>query len=125
MHNAPSPQLIQQRIRNRIFEYLEGVAEYPRNRGVWDLNELVNEWETWVNDSFMSNDFPPPAFSVEEVTAMEITHDAWLRFADATPRKSIEDEGAALSLPEWFALVGACAAAVKVFQVRAEIGNDA
>jgi hypothetical protein len=131
MHNAPSPQLIQQWIRNRIFEYLEGVAEYPQYRGAWDLNELINEWEMWVNDPFRSHDFPPPAFSVEEVTAMEITHDSWLRFADATPPKSIGDEDAARSLPEWFAFVGACSAAIKIFQVRgrlpedAEIGDDA
>ena len=129
MHDAPSQALVEQRIRNRIFEYLEGVAEYPRHRGVWDLNELINEWETWVNHPFLSHDFPPPAFSPDEVAAMAVTHDAWLKFSDATS-KDIKDESETLSLPEWLAFVGACSAAIKIFQVRgrlredAEIGND-
>jgi hypothetical protein len=78
MHETPSPQLIQQRIRNRIFEYFEGVEKYAKYHGAWDLNELVNEWETWVNDPFVPEDFPEPAFSVEEVAAMNIAHNAWL-----------------------------------------------
>ena len=130
MNNAPSQLLVEQRVRNRIFEYLEGVREYPRHRGQTDLNELINEWETWVDDPFLPGDFPPPAFSSDEVAALAITHGAWLAFADSTP-KDIKDERAPLSLPEWKAFVAACSAAIKVFQVRgplredAEIGHDA
>ena len=130
MHDAPSKLLVQQRVRNRIFEYLEGVEEYPRARGVWDLNELINEWESWVDHPFLPRDYPPPAFSADEVTALAITHDAWLAFSDSTPQ-DIKDERAALSMPEWKAFVDACCAAIKVFQVRgrlredAEIGRDA
>jgi hypothetical protein len=45
--------------------------------------------------------------------------------------QDIKDERAALSMPEWKAFVDACSAAMKVFQVRgrlredAEIGRDA
>ncbi len=130
MHNVPSKLVILQRVRNRIFEYLEEVTEYPRSRGVWDLNELINEWESWVDHPFLPRDYPPPVFSAGEVTALAITHDAWRAFADATP-KEIKDERAALSLPEWRTFVDACSTAMKVFQVRgrlpenAEIGRDA
>jgi hypothetical protein len=130
MHNAPSTLLVQQRVRNRIFEYLEGVTEYPRARGVWDLNELINEWESWVDHPFLPGDFSPPAFSADEMNALAITHDAWLAFADSTPQ-DIKDEPAALCMPEWKAFVDTCSAAIKVFQVRGrlredvEIGRDA
>jgi hypothetical protein len=124
MHNPPSQLLVQQRVRNRIFEYLEGVEEYPRARGVWELNELINEWETWVDHPFLSRDYPPPAFSADEVTALAITHDAWLAFADSTPQ-DIKDECGPLSMPEWKAFVDACSAAIKVFQVRGRLPEDA
>ena len=130
MQDAPSELLIQQRVRNRIFEYLEGVEEYPRIRGVWDLNELINEWETWVDHPFLPQDYPPPAFSADEVTALAITHVAWHAFPVSTAQ-DIKDERAALLMPEWNASVDACSAAIKAFQVRgrlpedAEIGRDA
>jgi hypothetical protein len=124
MHNAPSKLVTLQRVRNRIFEYLEAVAEYPRVRGVWDLNELVNEWQSWVDHPFLPEDYPPPAFSAGEVTALAITHDAWLAFADATPR-NIKDEHAALSMPEWKTFVDACSTAIQVFQVRGRLPEDA
>jgi hypothetical protein len=115
---------IERRIRNQILEYLEGVVEYPRNRGQTDLNELVNEWETWVDDPFLSQNFPAPAFSANEVAALAITHDAWLAFANSSP-KDIKDEPAALSLPEWKVFVGACSAAIKVFLGRGRFREDA
>ena len=123
MHDAPSSLLVKQRVRNRIFEYLEGVKEYPRARGVWDLNELINEWEFWVDHPFLPRDYPQPAFSVDEVGALAITHDAWQAFADSTPR-NIQDEPAALATPEWKSFVDACTAAIKVFQVRGRLSED-
>lgn len=124
MHDTPSKLLVQQRVRNRIFEYLEGVKEYPRARGVWDLNELINEWKSWIDHPFLPRDYPPPAFSAGEVVALAITHDAWLAFANSTPQ-DIKDERAALSMPEWKAFVAACSAAIKVFQVRGRLREDA
>jgi len=130
MRDATSQLLVEQRIRNRIYEYLEGVVEYSRHPGAGDFNELINEWETWVDSPFLPRDFPPPAFSADEVTVLAITHEAWLAFADSTPQ-NIKDERATLSMPEWKAFVNACSAAIDVFQVRgrlredAEIGHDA
>jgi hypothetical protein len=123
MEHKPPPIVIEQQIRNRIFEYLESVAEYPRNAGVWDLNELVNSWETWVDDPFKPSDFPSPVFSPQEVASMEIAHDAWLKFANATPRK-IGDEQRALSLPEWKVFVDSCASAARMFDVRGRLLED-
>jgi hypothetical protein len=125
-----SPLLIEQRIRNLIFEYLEGVTEYLRSPCVRNLSQLINEWETWVNDPFLLGDFPPPAFSADEVAGLAITHEAWLVSANST-RKNIKDERVALSTSEWKSLIEACSAAIKVFQVRGrlpedlEIGGDA
>jgi hypothetical protein len=130
MHEAPSQLLVEQRVRNRIFEYLQGVTEYHRSPGAWDLNQLINEWETWVDHPFLPADFPPPAFSADEVAALAITHVAWLAFADSTA-KDIKDDREPLSLPEWKTFVDACSDAIRVFRVRgrlredAEIGQDA
>jgi hypothetical protein len=96
MTEEPSKLLVMQRIRNRIFEYLEGVLEYESDPGAWDLNELVNEWEMWVEHTFQKNDFAPPAFTPSEADALALVHLAWLAFADATPNP-IRNEMEALS----------------------------
>jgi hypothetical protein len=124
MEDKPPPIMIEQRIRNRIFEYLEGVAEYPLNSGVWDLGDVINDWETWVDDPFEPRNFPSPVFTSDEVRSMAITHVAWLKFADAFP-KSTRDERAALSLPEWRRFRDSCANCVEVFGVRGRMPEDA
>lgn len=123
MNDHPSKILVEQRIRNRIFEYLEGVIEYEREPGVWDLNELVNEWEFNINAPFSANNFPPPVFTENERAALAKVNAAWLAFTNVTPRK-IFDEKQALFLPEWLALLTACSVATKVFSERGRFSEE-
>jgi hypothetical protein len=123
MEDKLAPNIIEQRIRNRIFEYLEGVAEYPRNAGVWDLGDVINGWETWVDDPFEPRNFPSPVFTPDEVSSMAVAHAAWLKFADAIP-KSTRDERVALSLPEWKIFADSCANCAEIFGVRGRVPED-
>jgi hypothetical protein len=123
MRASLPPKLIEQRIRNRIYEYVESVAEFPANRGVWDLNELVNSWEDYVPDPFQAHMFPAPTFSAGEVAAMSQVHSAWLAFADATPQK-IDDEFLAMRTPQWIALVEASRRASSTFSIRGKLEEE-
>src|SRR5215510_14084971 len=123
MRESVPPKLISQRIRNRIYEYLESVAEFPENRGVWDLNELVNEWEFYVAEPFDAKQFPEPTFAPTEVAAIADVHSAWLAFADVTPQ-SINDEGQAIRTPQWTALVEASRKACGTFSLRGKVPEE-
>jgi hypothetical protein len=41
-------RLVEQRIRNRLFEYVEWVVEAERFPPEFLLNELLNQWEDFV-----------------------------------------------------------------------------
>ena len=123
MRAGVQSQLVDQRIRNRIYEYVESVAEFPANRGVWDLNELVNEWEAYVADPFNAESFLAPTFTHGEVAALARVHTAWRAFADATPQ-TISDEANAMQVPEWRALVEACTDARNTLSVRGKLPEE-
>jgi hypothetical protein len=116
-------KIVEQRTRNRIYEYVASVAEFPENRGVWDLNELVNEWEFYVEDPFDAGRFAAPTFVPAEVAAIADVHSAWLTFAEATPQ-SIDDEAQAMRMPQWLALVEACRKACSAFSVRGRLPEE-
>jgi|SRR5688572_3960508 len=123
MRASVPPKLVEQRIRNRIYEYVDSVAEFPANRGVWDLNELVNEWETFVADPFEPSSFQAPAFTPDEVDAMADVHTAWLAFADAMPH-TIVDEVKAMQTPQWPVLVEVCRKASHTFSLRGKLSEE-
>ncbi|MBV1777238.1 hypothetical protein KSF73_16070 [Burkholderiaceae bacterium DAT-1] len=123
MSNQPSKLVIEQRIGNRIFEYLNGVIEYEVKPDAWNLNELVNDWEFNVSDTFTPSDYPYPAFTDSENKAMSNVHAAWLIFANATPQ-TITDEALARSLPEWKFFLTACSFAVEVFSQRGYLDEN-
>jgi hypothetical protein len=123
MKSAVPPLLVKQQIRNRIYEYVASVAEYPGNREVWDLNEVVNEWEMYVDDPFERAAFPAPAFHPTEIAAMAEVHAAWLAFADATP-PAITDEARAMATLQWRTLVEACRSACLAFAVRGKFPEE-
>jgi hypothetical protein len=123
MRASVPPKLIEQRIRNRIYEYVESVAEFPANRGAWDLNELVNSWEDYVPDPFQADMFSAPTFTAGEVAAMAEVHFAWLAFSDATPQ-NIDDEAIAMRTPQWTALVEASRRACSTFSTRGKLEEE-
>jgi len=116
--------LVQQRIRNRIYEYAASVAMYPAERGTWDLGEVVNAWEDYVSDPFKVSAFPAPAFVPAEVAAIADIHAAWLAFANSTPQ-FITDEARTMATPQWRALVQTCGRARDIFAARGVLSEEA
>lgn len=111
------PMLVQQRIRNCIHKYVSSVVAYQANRGMWDLNEVVGEWEMYVTDPFECAAFPLPVFAPTELAAISDVHAAWLSFTGSTS-KSITDEGRAMETWQWRSFVGACRKAELAFAAR-------
>jgi hypothetical protein len=121
--HQPSPRIIQQRIRNRIFEYLEMVVEFESDHPPWDLNELVNQWEDWVRRPCSVDTWPPPTYTCEEVAILMKMDSAWDSFCEATPG-NIVDESAALRNPAWSNLVCAAAAALNELRKRGKLSEE-
>jgi hypothetical protein len=48
-------------------------------------NEVINQWEDWVQNQDLS-DFGPPVFTPEEVAALAAFGRTWARVADATEK---------------------------------------
>ena len=58
--------LVERRIRNRIFECVRSMAEYPRGRGISNLSDDLNDWEMNVEYPFLGSSYPAPAFDPSE-----------------------------------------------------------
>jgi hypothetical protein len=116
------PGLVQQRIRNRIYEYLGGVVEFSAARGTWDLSDAVNEWQMYVDDPFVASAFSAPAFTPAEVVELSLVHSAWNAFANAA--HDMSDEERCMRLSEWSHFVTACARAEGVFAARGRLSED-
>ncbi len=116
-------RVVEQRIRNRIMEYLLGVSEFESDPGVQDLNDLVNDWEFNINGPFSPREFPLPPYTHQEVMALEAVDVAWNRFCNATPQ-TIKDEEAAFALPEWAQFRTEARAALDVFLQRGKLSED-
>lgn len=107
---AMNSEFIHKRVRNRVIELLDWLVECettPPNCGVL---ELLNFWEDWIPSPIPENCFPEPVFTPEEELHIRITNAQLDAFFHAIS-KSIEDDSAALRLPEWAAVVAAAKAA--------------
>jgi hypothetical protein len=118
-----SQQVVEQRMRNRIIEYLDDVAEYENDPPWWDLNEMINQWEDYVVHPLDPAKYTVPVYTDREAEALVAVDNAWLAFADATP-DAISDEAAALRMREWRAFVSAAETAMKVFSERGRLSED-
>ena len=116
-------RLIEQRIRNRLFEYVEWVVEAEHAPPGLGLNELLNQWEDFVRRPVEVETFPAPVFTEPEVEALKTLDSAWNRFCNATPA-TVLDERAAMSAPEWRDFVGAAKATAQVFALRGRLSED-
>lgn len=99
-----SPQLIHQRVRNRIAETLEWVLESWNTPPALGFNSLINYWNDWAGSPVVEDDFPAPVYTKEEVQCLRKVSEALDVFCNATP-PSIEDEIDTLALPEWMDVV--------------------
>lgn len=120
----PSRQVVEQRIRNRIIEYLEMLCRYHLDPPPWDLNETVNQWEDWVQSPAGADQFKSPTYSPTERKLLLEVDRALSAFCGVTPT-AICDGDMALQGPEWTALIAAAGRALQEFSLRGRLSEDA
>jgi hypothetical protein len=128
--STPSRRVVEQRVRNRIIEYLELAAsfedqlQYQRNVPVaYVPSEVIEQWADWVHTDPRSVDQHPDVYSADEIAEMRRFHAVWDVTADAIPksRPPIEEVQA---LSEWSNLRRAAAQAHSVFLRRGKLPDD-
>jgi hypothetical protein len=119
-----SRQLLQQRVRNRIMDYLQLAAsadqqrDYERRVPIAQLpSEMINQWEDWVRDDDL-NWYAAPVFSQDESEAILTFHDVWSAVADETPNPMPHTIDLLIGTPVWNRLMIAAQAALAVFEKR-------
>jgi len=125
-----SQQLLHQRIRNRIIEYLELAAsadeqrEYERRAPMAHVpNEMINQWEDWVNGDDLDW-YGPPIFSDDERHALRSFNSVWLAVADETPDPMPSSIELLLGTPVWARLMAEAQAALMVFEKRGRFDEE-
>ncbi len=116
-------RIVEQRVRNRIIEYLLVVSEFEDDSGVLDLNDLVNDWEFNISGPFEPRHFSMRTYTHQEVEALKAVDAAWNRFSNATPA-TIRDAAIALALPEWVQFRTEARSALGVFLKRGKLSED-
>ena len=126
----PSTRLVEQRIRNRIIEYLELAAsfeaqrEYDRDRIAYVPHEVIEQWADWnpVDQSRWPGRLSEP-YSPEEVEAMNGFHAEWEWVIEHTPNP-LPELTELQQLPAWERLRDAARLTLLVFQVRGRLPED-
>lgn len=118
-----SSQTIDQRVRNRVIEYLEMLANYENDPPPWDINETVNQWEDWIVSPATRDQFPGPVYSELEALQLVEVDTAWTAFADAPP-SSIQSDQLAKRCPEWVAFITAAKRALECLNLRGRLPED-
>ncbi len=125
---VPARRIVDQRIRNRIIEYLELASSFDAQRAyqarapVSVPSELINQWEDWVSDP-NSPVFARPPFSAAEREAILSFHCVWDSVASATP-DPLPPLEQTLQLPQWSELRRAAERALCVFTVQGRLPED-
>ncbi len=131
MMDQPIPrQLLQQRVRNGIMDYLELAASideqraYERRVPIAQVpNELINQWEDWVRYDDLDW-YGAPVFSPDEAEAIRAFHGVWQAVADATPEPMPHTIDALIGTPIWNRLVTAAQSALAVFEMRGRFDQE-
>jgi hypothetical protein len=86
------PQVLEQRIRNRLFEYVVWVQGYEReSEPRLGLGELHNQWEDFLTRPICEANFPAPAFTVNQIRTLKRLDDVWELLCSATPKHITND----------------------------------
>ncbi|MDR2239012.1 MAG: hypothetical protein LBE33_01035 [Zoogloeaceae bacterium] len=115
--------LIYQRIRNRVIEELESIVQAENMCPSYGVNELVNSWEDWVPIPMPKNYFSLPVFTAQENELLYQVGTAFNEFCKVTP-KVIEDDAAAILLPQWLSVVSAARSALSVMRIRGKMSEE-
>ncbi len=121
---------MEQRVRNRIIEYLELAASfdeqqsYERNVPIAHVPyEVMNQWE----DNFprgLERDLPRmDVFSPDEIAALREVEPTWLAASRALP-DDYPTLAAVQALPAWAALRNAASSALAVFERRGRLSEE-
>jgi len=129
-----SSQLLRQRIRNNIMDYLHTASSFEEQRkyernliaakapGIVPV-EMINGWddEIWTDDFAW---YCEPIFSEEENDAIRSFHEIWNAVADAIPEPmpwTIED---LIGTEPWNRLARAAQTALVVFNKRGRFSSE-
>jgi hypothetical protein len=126
----PSKRLVEQRIRNRVIEYLELAAsfeeqqQYERNVPIaYVPGEVIDQW----GDNFprgLERDLPRVGiFSADEIAALREVEPTWVAACRAMP-DDYPTLPAVQALPAWEALRDAASSALAVFEQRGGLSED-
>jgi hypothetical protein len=128
--DQPSDRVVEQRVRNRVIEYLEVTAsfeaqqEYERDAPIaYVPYEVINQWEDWVGNDPRSNPDISDVYDRPEVEAMCQFQSAWEVVVAVVPDDypSLSDVQA---IPEWETLRTTAEAALNVFMRRGKMPED-
>jgi hypothetical protein len=119
----PSQQLVLQRVRNRIIEYLETTSSLERQRVPHVVpGETINSWEDSVLEPWLKQ-YVPPVFSDDERQAILSFHRTWDAVSAGLAWSQTNFDELAGN-PEWERLRTAAASALAVFQRRGKCSED-
>lgn len=128
--DKPSRRVVEQRVRNRIIEYLELASSFEAQQ-VYERDvpivhvpyEVINQWKDWVHKDPREDRDLSDVYDGAEVEAMCQFHAAW---DDAV--SAVSEDFPLLSevqaLPEWYRLREAAASALSVFMRRGKMSED-
>jgi hypothetical protein len=126
--NEVSAQLVLQRIRNRILDYLELASSrdaqlaYQAAAPVPVAYELFNQWDDWFRGDPSS--LADPAFTEDERSALTRFHSALNEAADLVPQ-TVPDLAIFQALPGWSIIQRAATEALCAFAHRGRLPEDA
>lgn len=127
----PSPRLVEQRIRNRIIEYLELASSFEAQTEyqvaatiAYVPSEVIEQWNDWnpVDQSRWPGRLTDP-YSAEEIEAMQTFHAVWEWVIEHTPDPLPELSEVQL-MPAWQRLRQAAEDALRPFHERGLLPED-
>jgi hypothetical protein len=124
----PTQQVVLQRIRNRIIEYLELASSFGDQRNYQSIapvnvgNEIINQWEDLVRDP-RDPAFVAPVFSAAEQESVAQFHNVWNAVAANTP-DPVPELDSLFATAEWQRLRAAALLALRVFLARGKLSED-
>ncbi|WP_143434817.1 hypothetical protein [Hymenobacter roseosalivarius] len=122
----PSPQIIMQRVRNLILEYVKTVAGYKMG-DMPGLMEVFCMWEDFVAHplEFYFQQFEEPVYTLSEKMSLKEVDEAWKMWGDTvTDEMLYENELDVLATPEWMAFSAAAARAMAIMAKRGKLPED-
>ena len=123
MTEAISRILLDQRIRNRIIEYLEIASSYEEQLQYEANvpNEMINKWSDQVD--LDREGYRGPVYSIEEKAAIIRFNDIWNEVIKETPKK-MPLLVKLLGSPPWEKLRIGAEQALEVFRLRGKFDEE-